>query len=110
MAQITRFYVGLSDENMENQEVEPSEVVNSISDMVVGGTLLEAKGLWKGVTENTVVIEVVDVSDSLTEEFEESYSSEIEESSASEVIKERLEKEFNQESVMTVKSQADVMF
>lgn len=96
MALITEFYIGLSGKDMNSQKIEPSDVIDSISEVVEGGTFKESKGLWKGDTENSIIFEVADLESNSELTVEE--------------LKESLEEEFNQESVMVKQYVADVMF
>lgn len=103
----TSFYVGL--ETASNLEIAPVEVIDLITEYVEGGTFYEAKGLWKGSTENSLVFEVVDIRDSMTADFRD----ELDESNISdpvEYLKDVLVTEFNQESVMVKRSDAEVSF
>ena len=96
MALITEFHIGLSGKDMENQEVSAKAVIDSIKEVVDAGTFKEAKGLWNGETENTLIFEVADLEDNSPLTAEE--------------LKETLEKEFDQESVMVKEYEAEVMF
>lgn len=93
MQKITRFYVGLSDKKMENQVVHPDEVIEKSKQEFEGFTIYESKGGWKGKTENSMVVEVVGLSDEKVER-----------------VKKEMAEEFNQDSVMVVQQQAEVMF
>lgn len=96
MALITEFHIGLSGKDMENQEIKPEDVIDSIKEVVDAGTFKEGKGLWKGETENTLIFEVADLREN--SEF------------TAEELKKSLEKEFNQESIMVKRYGADAMF
>jgi hypothetical protein len=91
----TIFYIGLSDEDMENQIFNPKEVIASITEIVEAGTFREGKGLWKGRRENTVIFECVDFeahSMLTVEEFKESMENEFDQF---QVTVERVEVETN---------------
>ena len=109
MEKITRFYVGLQDKKMENQIKNPEEVLSFCKKTFEGFTAYEGRGGWKGSTENSLIIEVVDLENSI---IDESLKAGIEESNKSEkeFLKESLEDLFNQESVMTVELMGDVQF
>jgi len=96
MARITEFYIGLSGKDMNSQKIEPEHVISSIGELVQGGTFKESKGLWNGETENSIIFEVADLEDN--SEF------------SAEELKETLEDEFDQESVMVKQYEADIMF
>lgn len=107
----TTFYVGLNDSNMDDQTVKPEDVINSLAEMVQGGTFTESRGLWKGETEKSLKFEVANIAESLTEEFEEAFSEELDDGKpAFKCVKERIEEEFNQESVMVKRQTAGIHF
>ena len=109
MNKITRFYVGLYDEDMNKQIVNPEEVIRFCKNHFEGFTAFEASGGWMGESENTVVIEVVDLRDSITDKALNSMVKDSDKSAALEV-KETLEIEFEQESVMTAELMGGVHF
>jgi len=109
MTTLTEFYIGLNGKDMKNQEVAPEQVKDTISEMVLGGTFKQAEGLWMGDFENTLVFEVADLEGSLTEQFKEAYVDGGTEK-VFQLVKERLENEFNQESVMVKQVDADIHF
>ena len=109
MNKITRFYVGLYDEDMNKQIVNPEEVIRFCKNHFTGFTVFVASGGWMGESENTLVIEVVDLRDSITDDALDSMVKDSDKSAALEV-KETLEIEFEQESVMTAELMGDVHF
>lgn len=109
MNKITRFYVGLFDEDMNKQVVNPEKVIRFCKNHFAGFTVLEASGGWMGDSENTLVIEVVDLRDSITDKALDSMIKDSDKSASLEV-KETLEVEFEQESVMTAELMGDVHF
>ena len=114
--QITKYYVGLHNSDMDKQTVKPGNVVNYIVDHFRGATIYESKGVWKGAAENSMVIEIVgDIEEEVTNN---SLSSLIQKEKNKEkdskephiVVKESLEDIFNQDSVMTIRDRKEVNF
>ena len=114
--QITKYYVGLHNSDMDKQTVKPGNVVNYIADHFRGATIYESKGVWKGSTENSMVIEIVgNIEDQITND---SLSSLIEMEKNRDknpkdpyiVVKESLEDIFNQDSIMICRDQKMVIF
>lgn len=104
----TRLFIGL-ETSEKNLEIAPEEITAKISEYVTAGTFLEAKGLWMGDLENSIVFEVIDLSENMTPEFKD----ELEDSNTDdpvEYLKSVLETEFNQESVMIEQSEVQVQF
>ena len=87
MEKITRFYIGLEGADKQKQ-YSREDVEKYIKEYVDAGTFFKATGLWHGDFENSIVFEVVNFSEvsSISAEF----------------LKEKLEKEFNQESVLKI--------
>lgn len=94
----TKFYIGLK--TQDNNEIHPSEVIEFIKNRISAGSFLEAKGLWKDETENSIVFEVVDFHDALHEDLDYSIRE----------FKELLEEEFKQDSVMVTQRKEEVVF
>lgn len=96
----TRFFVGLETSN--GLEIHPEEVINLIRSHVEAGTFYEGKGLWHGELENSIVFESVGLEDCFRDS-EEAVSS-------AEGLKELLEEEFEQDSVMVEKAGVEAGF
>ena len=114
--QITKYYVGFHNSDMDKQTVKPANVIDYIADHFRGATIYESKGVWKGAKENSMVIEIVgDIEDQVTND---SLASLIEmEKNKDEdpkdpyiVVKESLEDIFNQDSIMTIRDRKEVTF
>ena len=86
MEKIT-FYIGRSGKDMGKTVVSEKEIQEFIQKFFDGGTFFSGKGLWKGKTEDTLVFEVLNFAGLSKEDIIE--------------VKEALESEFNQESVLT---------
>lgn len=101
---------------MDKQTVKPENVIDYVADHFRGATLYESKGIWKGSTENSMVIEIVgDIEEQVTNNslaslIQKEAQKEDEPLQAHEVIKESLEDIFNQDSVMTIRTNAEVQF
>jgi len=102
----TKFGIGLKTCN--NNEIRPQEVIDAIAEYVSAGTFYETKGLWREETENSIVFECVDLKHNLTTDALD----EMEESDADPVkyLKNVLEKQFKQDSVMVERSTVEVAF
>ncbi len=91
----TRLFVGL--ETAENHAtIAPEEVIGYIKQFVDAGTFYESLGLWKGETENSIVFEVMDFNSNSDIALSE--------------LKEGLEEEFSQDSVMIEETGVEVSF
>lgn len=96
MSTKTSLYIGL--ETKDKTPIEPQEVIDRISRYVDAGTFKEAKGLWNGELENSLVFECVDIEDHLINHDDVMD------------LKDELETVFNQESVMVETLEVDVAF
>lgn len=97
MATITELYIGLETKD-QNLEIHPSEVIDRIKDMVDAGTFKEAKGVWKGESEDSIIFECVDIDDHLVDH------------DSVEALARELEDVFGQESIMVKRYDAEVSF
>lgn len=101
MTRITELYIGLSGKDMENQQINPKMVIDFIKERVNAGTFKEAKGLWNGETENSLIFECADIENSFRED---AYVNTVKD------LKEELEEVFDQDSVMVKSYDAKVAF
>jgi len=96
----TRLFVGL--ETAENRAaIAPEEVIEFIRERVGAGTFYEGKGLWRGELENSIVFESVMLSSQFRDDVDVD---------SVEDLKNRLESEFCQDSVMVERQQVEVAF
>lgn len=86
--QITRMYVG---------EAPKSEVEEIVMEFFEGFTVIPATGVYKGEREASNVVEIA-------------HNDELETKEALKTLKDRLATEFNQESILMVRTQAVVVF
>ena len=114
--QITKYYVGLHNSDMDKQTVKPENVIDYIADHFRGATIYESKGVWKGSTENSMVIEIVGnieeevTNDSLSSLIEMEKNRDKNPKDPYIVVKESLEDIFNQDSVMICRDRKKVIF
>jgi len=114
--QITKYYVGLKNSDMNSQTVKPENVIDYITDHFRGATIYESKGVWKGSAENSMVIEIVGdipeqvTNNSLASLIQKETTKEKDPLQAHQIVKESLEDIFNQDSVMTIRTTAEVEF
>lgn len=103
----TRLFVGL--ETAENHaSIAPEEVINFIKDRVSAGTFYESKGLWMGELENSLVFECMDLQDNIKPAEDQDHD--MMKVRALQDLKEGLEEEFNQDSVMIEQTGVEVSF
>jgi len=94
MQQTTKVELSIGLETKDkNLEIHPEEVIEFIDDRMDAGRFHETKGLWQGELENSLVFMVIDP--------------DIEEMKT---LKQDLEEEFKQESVMMTRESVEVEF
>lgn len=103
----TKFHIGLETRN--NNPIHPEEVIDLIAEYVKGGTFLESKGLWKGELENSIVFKSLNIRDMMTAEMREGLKAS-DCSDAVEFLKDVLETEFKQDSVLVTESKVEAAF
>ena len=103
----TRLFVGL--ETAENHaEIHPEEVINFIKDRISAGTFYEGKGLWMDELENCIVFECMNLESNIKPAEDQDHDRM--NVRALQDLKEGLEEEFNQDSVMIEKTDVEVSF
>lgn len=100
----TTFYIGLEN---QNGEIHPEEVINFIRDYVDAGTFTEAKALWHGELENSLKFECVNFKDHVKES---ELDASIRRDDYFKVLKQELEEEFKQDSVLVKQDDVGVLF
>lgn len=103
----TRLFVGLETAE-EKLEIAPEEVIEFIKARVEAGTFYEGKGLWKGETENCIVFECMDIRSNIRPAEDQDHG--MMKVRALEDLKEGLELEFDQDSVMVERADVEVAF
>jgi len=105
---ITKLHIGLETSGT-NLEIHPSEAIDIITEYISGGTFIESKGLWHGTTENSLIFKSANIRDMATQQLMD----ELHESNTDDPVqylKDVLETELEQDSVMVTESTAEVTF
>ena len=94
----TTFYIGLKGEDMETRINTMEEIEDVMKDVAVGFTISAGVGGWKGKTEESAIVEIINVKESLTKEFEDRFIDSSEDR-VIDFLKKFFEDEFEQDSV-----------
>lgn len=97
----TRLHIGLKTAD-HNTHIHPEEVKKVVKNHVNAGTFYRATGLWKGEFEDSLIFEVLNI--------EEQFKDSRENVDSVEGLKNLLEQEFNQDSVLVTTSEVDAAF
>ena len=61
MVRVVRYYVGLSNKDGKLSEEQVNSLIKIVSGYFKGFTIYPAKGYWNGESEDTYVIEIIDL-------------------------------------------------
>lgn len=97
----TKLYIGL--ETKDGLPIAPEEVIQEIESRVDAGTFTASKGMWNGELENSIVFECMNLQDQIKDHLKQ-------DGYTVKDLKNDLELEFDQESVMVEQSMVEVAF
>jgi hypothetical protein len=97
---ITQYNIGLQNQE-QNREIKPLNVIKHIKKHVKAGTFKETKGLWMNELEDSLEFECVNIEEHFKQESP---------FKTAEDLKKNLEKAFNQDSVLMKQFEAGAKF